>query len=443
MIAALAAGLLFATLAAPALATAARADIVIQPVTSPGGITAWLYEDHSIPMLNIEASFRGGAVLDPDGGEGATTLMAALLGQGAGERDATAFAEARESLAARFGFRGSRDSIDVSAQMLTETRDASLELLRDALGRPRFDAEAFERLRARRLSSLASDETNPGALAARAFRAAVFPGHPYARQPEGTEASVAGLDLDSIRAAHEASLARDRLKVAVVGDITAEELGPLLDRLFGDLPATGPDLPPVATVTADGGVRLIDLDIPQSVVLFGQPGIARLDPDFVPASVMDHILGGGGFGSRLMHELRERRGLTYGVSTWLAPDDYGWTYMGRFSTSNARAAEALDLVRAEWRRIAEGGVSEAELDAAKRYMTGAYPLRFDGNGRIAQQLLGLQVAGMPIDYVSRRNGLIEAVTTEDIARVARRLVQPDALTVVVVGRPDGVEGVNH
>jgi zinc protease len=435
-------GLAAALLIAASSAFPVRAAIDIQVVTSPGGITAWLYEEHSIPILDIEAAFTGGAAIDPEGSEGAVNLMTALLEEGAGDLDATGFAEATEELAASFGFDAGQDRVSVSARMLTENRDETLALLRAALVEPRFDPEPFERVKAQVLSRLRADETDPDALASRAFYAQAFPDHPYARPDAGTVASVAALDVAAIRAAHRAALVRDRLTVAVVGDITAEELGPLLDDLFGDLPTGGPELPPVADARSPGTLQVIDLDIPQSVVMFGHEGIPRDDPDFIPAFVMDHILGGGGFGSRLTEEVREKRGLTYGIYTWLAPGDYGWLYLGRFSSANARAAEAMEIVRDEWARMAREGVTEEELETAKRYLTGAYALRFDGNARIVSQLLGLQTAGLGVDYVNERNDLIEAVTTEDIARVADRLLKPDALTWVVVGRPEGVEATN-
>jgi zinc protease len=425
-----------------ALALPARAAIEITEVTSPGGITAWLYADDTIPILTIEASLRGGASLDPDGKEGVVRLMTALLEEGAGDLDATAFAEAREGLAARMGFDAGRDAVSISVDMLSENRDATLDLLRLALTEPRFDPDAVERVRAQALSSLRADETDPRTLASRTFYAAAFPGHPYARPVDGTLESVAALTEADLREAHARVLTRDRLMVSVVGDITAEELGPVLDRLFRGLPATGPELPPVVQPALAGGTTIIDLDIPQSVVMFGHGGLMRDDPDFIPAFVLDHILGGGGFGSRLTEELREKRGLTYGIYTWLAPGDFGALYMGSFSTANANAGEALELVRAEWARMAEAGVSEAELEDAKRYLTGAYPLRFDGNARIAGQLIGLQTAGLDIDYVNIRNDLVEAVTREDIARVAARLLDPAALTTVIVGRPEGLPAGN-
>ena len=332
--------------------------------------------------------------------------------------------------------------MDVSAQVLTENRDASLELLRSALVEPRFDPDAVDRVRGQMLSSARAAETDPDTIAGRAFYGDAFPGHPYALPADGTPESLAALDVPALWAAREATLVRSRLRVAVVGDITAAELGPLLDRLFGALPETGPPLPPVALPHTPGTLRVIDFDIPQSVVLFGQEGIARDDPDFIPAYVMDHILGGGGFGSRLTEEVREKRGLTYGISTWLDPGDFGWLYMGGFSSANARVGEALDIVRAEWRRMAEAGVTAQELETAKRYLTGAYPLRFDGNGRIAGQLLSLQAAGLDPGYVNRRNALVEAVTVEDMARVARRILRPDGLSFVVVGRPEGLAAGN-
>lgn len=425
-----------------ALAEPARAEIEIVPITSPGGITAWLYADHTIPIVSIEASFRGGAVLDPEGRAGATSLMMLLLDEGAGALDATAFAEAREELAARFSFHAGEDDVGVSAQMLSAGRDAAVELLRSAIVAPRFDDDAVARVRAQMVSWLGSEETSPGRIASRAFHADAFPGHPYALPADGTVETVGALDAAALREAHRAALVRERMTVAVVGDISEAEAGAMLDRLFGDLPAGGPPLPEVAEPATEGALRVIDLDIPQSLVLFGHAGITRDDPDFVPAFVMNHILGGGGFGSRLTDEVRERRGLTYGISTSLATYDYGPLIVGGFSSANARVADALAIVRAEWARMAEGGVTDAELEAAKRYLTGAYPLHFDGYGSIADQLLGLQVAGLDRDYVNIRNDLVEAVTTGDIARVARRLLVPGRLTFVVVGRPEGVDEVH-
>ncbi|MCB1351604.1 MAG: insulinase family protein [Rhodobacteraceae bacterium] len=425
------------------LAPPARAEIEIQEVTSPGGITAWLYEEHTIPMLALEARFLGGAALDPEGKAGAAALMAALLEEGSGSRDAVAFAEAREAQAAQFGFSASRDDILVSAHVLSEGRDESLALFRDALVAPRFDPAAFARVKAQLAASVAAGAEDPGTIASQAFYARVAPeGHPYGRPEDGTPETVAALTPEDVTAAHAATMVRDRLQVAVVGDITAAELGPLLDRIFGDLPESGPPLPPKGEPVLAGSLEVIELDTPQSTVVFGQRGLPRDDPDFIPAFVLDHILGGGGFGSRLTTEVREKRGLTYGIYTYLYTGDFGEIWIGSFSSANAVAAQAIDIVREEWARMAGEGVSAEELAAAKRYLTGAWPLRFDGNGQIAYMLLGLQAAGLDREYVNRRNDLVEAVSLEDVNRVAHRLLDPDALTFVVVGRPEALGSTN-
>lgn len=421
-----------------AAALPARAAIEIKEVVSPGGITAWLVEDHSIPFTALEIRFRGGASVEPMDKRGATNLMTALLEEGAGEMDARAFARARDGLAASFRYSASDDALSVSAQFLTENRDAAVDLLRQSLIQPRFDAEAIERVRAQVLSGLRSDEKDPQSIAARRFDGLVFGDHPYGSSLDGTIDTVTALTRDDLLAAHAASMARDRIYVSAVGDITAADLGVLLDSLLGDLPASGAPLPGPADPVFPGGVDVVDFPTPQSVVLFGQPGIGQDDPDFFAAFILDHILGGGGFESRLMTEVREKRGLTYGIYTYLADRDYAQFWGGSVASANDRVAEAVEVIRAEWARLQTEGVSAEELQNAKTYLTGAYPLRFDGNGTIANIIVGMQVRGLPIDYAATRNDKVNAVTLEDVNRVARDLLDPEALSFVVVGQPVGL-----
>ncbi len=421
----------------------ARAAIEIKEVVSPGGITAWLVEDHTIPFTALEVRFRGGASVELMDKRGATNLMTALLEEGAGEMDARAFARARDGLAASFRYSVSDDALSVSAQFLTENRDAAVDLLRQSLIQPRFDAEAIERVRAQVLSGLRSDEKNPQSIAARRFDGLIFGDHPYASSLDGTIETVSALTRDDLRAAHDATLARDRIYVSAVGDITEAELGTLLDKLLGDLPATGAALPGPADPVFPGGVDVVDFPTPQSVVLFGQPGVGQEDPDFFAAFILDHILGGGGFESRLMTEVREKRGLTYGIYTYLADRDHAQTWGGSVASANDRVAEAVDVIRAEWTRLQTEGVTAEELENAKTYLTGAYPLRFDGNGTIANIIVGMQMRGLPIDYAATRNDKVNAVTLEDVNRVAREVLDPAALSFVVVGQPEGLTGTSN
>ena len=421
------------------LAAPAWAEVEVQEVTSPGGIDAWLVEDHTLPFLALEIRFEGGSALEADGKRGAINLMTATLEEGAADLDATGFAEAREALAASFEFDVYSDALSVSATMLTENRDEAVALLRTALTEPRFDQDAIDRVRGQVLSIIRSSATDPQDIAGQAFSRAAFGDHPYGSDQDGTAESVEALTRDDIVAAYEATIARDRIYVGAAGDITAEELGVLLDDLLGGLPEAGAPRPERAEIALEPGVEVIEFDIPQSIILFGHEGISRDDDDYIAAYIVDTALGGSGRQSRLMEEVRERRGLTYGIGTFLAPRELGDLYQGSVSTANANAGEVVEAVRAEFARIAKEGLTASELDEVKRFLTGGYPLRFDGNGSLASIMVGMQMVGLEPDYIARRNDIVDALTLEEVNRVAAELVRPEDLSFVVVGRPEGLE----
>lgn len=429
-------------IAALAFAVPVHATIDIQPVTSEGGIEAWLVEDTSIPFVAIDLWFDGGGSLDAPETRGAVHLMTALLEEGAGDMDAAEFAAELEGLAASFDFSVYRDELVISVQMLSQNRDEVLELLRAALIDPAFDEDAVERVRGQVISGIESDANDPDSIASTTFNALAFGDHPYATALEGTLESVAALTREDLFTAHRQALVRDRVSVGVTGDMTADDLGPILDALLGDLPMSEQPLPDLADVALDGGVTVIDFDTPQSSVFFGHTGLRREDPDFFAGFVLNQVLGAGGYRNRLMAEVREERGLTYGISTWLSLSKSSPMMQGGFSSSNTLVAEAIDVVQAQWADIAANGITEEELQAAQRYMTGAYALRFDGNANIASTLAAMQSDDMPLDYIATRNDNILAVTMEDIQRVAARLVRPENLHFVVVGQPEGIEAAN-
>ncbi|MCC6008077.1 MAG: insulinase family protein [Rhodobacteraceae bacterium] len=428
-----------ALVAALPLASSPALAVEIEALTTPGGVEVWLVEERSIPFIALEMRFRGGGSLDDPDRRGATYLMAGLLEEGAGGRDAVAFETALDAIAASFSADAGADTLSVSARFLTEVKAEAVELIADALGRPRFDDEAITRLRDQHLSIIASRARNPRNIASDRLDALAFAGHPYAASHLGSAESVAAIDRDDLRAAHRAALTRDRIVVSVVGDIGPQDAAAMVDAILSPLPETGAPLPPRTEPALERGVTIVPFPGPQSLVAFGQRGIGIDDPDYFAAMVLNHVLGGGGFGSRLTEELRERRGLTYGIGTGLASWEAADMLLGQFSASNARAAEAKALVVAEWERMARDGITEEELRAARTYLTGAYPLRFSSNAAIARILTGMQLGGLPADYPARRNALVEAVTREDVARVAARLLDPEGLHFVVVGAPEGLE----
>jgi zinc protease len=416
----------------------------IETVTSPGGITAWLVEDHTLPVVTINLAFRGGGALDPADKEGLATLTTDLLDEGAGDLDSTAYQGREEDLATSISFSAGADDISASMRTLTANLGPACDLLRLALVAPRFDDAAVTRVRSQLIAEVAGAERQPRYIASRDWWANAFPDHPYGRPLQGTSTTLARITADDMRQFVHTRFAKDALIIGVVGDIAPDALKTLLDQTFGALPAqveegsVGP-----ATVTNSGSLILAGLPIPQSVVTFGEAGIKRDDPDWYAALLVDYVLGGGGFDSRLTLEVREKRGLAYSVYSLLDPRQHGGVILGGVATENAHVAESIGVIRAEWQRMHDDGPTAKELAEAKTYITGSFPLTLDSTERIASTLVVVQRDRLGIDYLDRRTALIDAVTLADAKRVAQRLFDPAALSFVVVGAPEHLEGARQ
>lgn len=409
----------------------------IQTVKSPGGIEAWLVEDHSVPLMALKFSFEGGNSQDPAGKEGLANFLTAMMDEGAGDLTSEQFQERMEDLSMRMAFEDSKDQLQGSFETLTVNRDAAIELLRLAVTQPRFGADAVDRIRGQLLAQLAYADRSPEKVASREWYATAFAGHSYGRPALGTKESLARITRDDLEDYRRRVFATGNLKVVAVGDIDAATLGPMLDKVFGGLAAKA-ELAPVEVMSRPAGLgtqRVVEMDVPQSVAVFGLGAMARKDPDFMPAFVMNQILGGGGFASRLMEEVREKRGLAYSVYSYLLPMKHASVFSGGVATKNESIAQSLQVIRGELKRMAEEGVSEEELTSSKSYLTGSYALRFDTNAKIASQLLGIMIEGLGKDYIDKRNALVDAVTVADIKRVAQRILKNDELIVTIVGRP--------
>ncbi|OSQ40864.1 M16 family metallopeptidase [Thalassospira mesophila] len=413
--------------------------VEVQEVISKGGIKAWLIEDHLNPLLTVDFSFKGaGAATDPDGKLGRANMVSGLIDEGAGDMDSQTFRGQMENKSISLSYDAGRDDFTGSLVTLTRERETAVKLLKLSLTKPRFDDEAVERIRSQIVAGLKQEETDPGSMAQRAFFKSVFGDHPYARPVEGTFDTVNGLKVADLRDFVKQSLARDNLIIGVAGDITAKELGPLLDDAFGGLPEHS-KLPKIPAVTPKfgGDVKVIAQDNPQSQAMWGQKGIARKDKDFYAAYVMNYILGGGGFSSRLTEEVREKRGLAYGVYSYLANLDQANIMMGGVATRNDAIGKSLSVIRGEWQKMQQKGISQTELDNAKSYLTGAFPLRFTSLGNLSGMLVGMQSEDLGIDFLDKRNDYVNAITLDDVNRVAGELLDPDHVTAIVVGKPEG------
>ncbi|SDC94649.1 M16 family metallopeptidase [Belnapia rosea] len=402
------------------------------------GITAWLVEDQSVPVVSVSWSWRGGAALDPVGQEGTAALAAALLTEGAGSLRAIDFADALRDQAISLNFSADRDSFEGGFRALTTALPEALRLARLAMLEPRLDADALERVRARSIANARRALETPRGQAVRAFWAAAFPGHSAGRPSGGTAESLAGLPVEALRAALGRQIHRGGLLVAASGAITADGLRAMLPALFGGLPAGAPPavapLPPFRAF----GQQILPTVTPQSAVIFGQDGLASADPDWEAAQVMLRILAGGGFTSRLMQSVREQRGLAYGIGGGLDLLFRHGVIIGSVATENARVAETLAVTREEWARMAAEGPKEEELADAVAFLTGSMPLQFTDSRRVAGTLLTLRQNDRPTDWLSGRPARLRALTRERLAAVARRVLRPDALSVVVAGQPVGL-----
>jgi zinc protease len=421
----------------PIATTPSHAAAKIQHLVSPGGIEAWFVQDATVPLIAMEYAFGGGATQDPADKPGVGNLVADLLDEGSGELDSQTFHERLERRAIDLSFSSTRDYFRGSLRMLKDTRDEAFDLLRMSLTSPHFDSADVERIRGQVLSGLRSDTSNPSALASRKFLEIAFGGdHPYGRPADGTLASVPRIDVADLKDYVRRVLAKDTLKIAVVGDVDADTLGKLLDRTFGGLPAKA-SLTPVPDVEAAKPPQraFIPLDVPQTVVTFGGPGFRRHDPDFMAGYVVNHILGGGTLSSRLYHEVREKRGLAYSVYESLLWMEHSAVFVGNTGTRADRAGQTVEAIDKEVRRMGEEGPTQQELDEAKSYLKGSQMLALDTSSKLASALLQYQLDGLPIDYIEKRNAIVDAVTLDDAKRAARRLWGQGLLTVVVGRAP--------
>lgn len=427
---AFATALSFTSLAAAPSHAAAK----IQRLVTPGGIEVQFVQDATVPLIAMEYAFGGGAAQDPKDKSGTANMVASLMDEGAADLDSKTFHERLDRRAIELSYSAQRDYFRGSLRMLKDNRDEAFDLLRLSLTQPRFDAADVERIRAQILSGLRRETSNPGSIANRKFLELAFGDHPYGRSSNGSLTDVPTITIDDIKAYKGRVIAKDTLKIAVVGDVDPDTLARLLDKTFGDLPAkSNLTAVPDVTVTKPPQKNFVTLDVPQTVINFGSPGIKRDDPNFMAAYIVTHILGGGTLSSRLYHEVREKRGLVYGVSGSLHWMAHSGLYIGNTATRADRATETIDTVTSEVKRMAEQGPTQKELDEAKSYLKGSQMLALDTSSKLAGALLQYQLDKLPIDYIEKRNAVVDAVTL-DQAKAAAKKLWADGLLTVVVGR---------
>ena len=411
-----------------------HAEPNIQTVTTRGGLTAWLVESDSIPMISVDVSFRAGSAFDPEGQNGLASLALSLLDEGAGDLPMQEYQEEVERIGARIW--GEAGLLTASANMatLSENKEKAFELFGLAITQPRYDDEAVERIKGAMLTGLRKIQESPDRLASRAFSQAMYGDHPYGNPTDGREETVPQLNKDMLTAYHAKFFTRKNMVISVVGDITADELAVLLDKTLADVPegdtAYKVTTPPPAITPQT--IRL-EKEIPQSTVIFGHEGLSREDDDYYATLLMNEILGGGGLTSRFATEVREKKGLAYFAYSQFKPLPFHGPFIAKVSTTNEKVDEAISLMKTEMEKVQKENVTQEEYDENIQYLTGSFPLRLDSNNKILNYLTFMQMEGLGVDYLATWPDKIRAVTYEAVHKAAQKRLKPREVITVIVG----------
>ena len=411
--------------------------VEIETVTGPEtGVEALLVEDRTNPIVTLRIAFPSGALIEREGEEGLVNLLSAMLDEGAGDLDAAAFQDRLDRLGVRFFASSGAEGFRVGVSALEDRFDEAVDLLADALAEPSFDAEPLARMKRQIVSSLTASRATPRAQAGARVRELIWGDHPYARDTDGEPAVIAAATADDLEAMRERLFVRDGTAVAAVGAIDAEGLAGAVDTVFARLAERG-DADPVPPASPNFGLdETLTLPTGQASIRVTLPAPSREDDDFFAAYLVNHVLGGGTFTSRLYDELREKRGLTYGASSGISTREGAATWSASVATRPDNVEEARAILLDEIERMAADGPTREELDAAKAFVTGSYAINnLDSSGAVAGVLLGIQEYDLGLDYITAREALIDAVTVEDARRVAARYLgaEPTIITVLPEG----------
>jgi zinc protease len=420
-------------LAAPPWTVAAE----INPVrfVMPNGLTVLVIEEHSLPIVQIHALVRVGSAQDPPEKAGLANFVVSLLDEGTTSRTAGQIAEQIEFVGGSLQTRASEDFTMVSARVLRKDMDLGFELLADVLQHPAFAEAELERVRAQLLGQIQSEKDDPGQVAAKTFRQLVFEGHPYRWPVNGTEETLPHITRHDLQAFHAREYLPNQTILAVVGDLNADQVRTELTKHVGGWkrgPAATRPARPVHPIEKPV-VRLIEKDLSQATIMLGHGSISRTNPDYYAFTVMNYILGAGGFSSRLMDSIRDNQGLAYSVVSMLDANLTAGAFFVNLQTRNEAANQALNGVLNELKGMRDGTVTDQELNDAKAYLMGSFPLRLDTTAKLAEILGLVEFFGLGLDYFTQYPRWIERVTKEDVQRVAKQYLHPDRYALVLVG----------
>ncbi|MBR72979.1 MAG: peptidase M16 [Rhodospirillaceae bacterium] len=411
----------------------------VERIITAEGFEIWYLRELSVPVISLSIGFRGGSASDPIGKEGLSYFATNLLDEGAGKMDSQSFQKKVTDNAIHLNFIPGRDITSISLRTLSQNRKEAFKLMGLALTQPRFDKEAKERVREQILSKIATGEKQPNSVAIKSWYKAMLGDHPFSRPLEGNTKSILSIQKKDLEDFIRGRFAQDNIFIGASGDVEPEEIASLVDSALKTLPSNSLSFSlPEVKFNLEPHFDVINLDIPQSIAVFGFPGIPRVHKDFYAAYVMNYILGGSGFTSRLYKEVREKRGLAYSVYSYLHTLDSIGLIVGGVATRNDAMSNSIDIIKKELSLMAKNGITKEELSSAKRAITGSFPLKFDTSSSVAQILLSMQFQGLNHDYLERRNSYIENITVTDVRSIAKQLLNQNKMVTVIVGSPKGL-----
>lgn len=415
--------------------TGSAADISPTRLTTPNGITVLILEQHFLPIVEVHALIKAGSAQDPPEKAGLANMVASLLDEGTTNRSSKQLAEQIDFVGGSLDVKAGEDFTTASVRTLKKDADMGMTLLADILQRPAFPKPEFERVRAQILGEIASDNDDPGHVAMKAFNQIVFQNHPYRWPVNGTEETLSKITLSDVQSFYAREYIPNQVILTIVGDMTVDQAMALIQTNFGSWKKGTASLRTVKKPIPieKKATQLIEKDLTQSTIVIGHPGISRTSPDFYAVTVMNHVLGAGGFSSRLMDSIRDKQGLAYGITSHYdaraMPGSFWISLQTRTETTN----QAITSVLAEMKGIREAPVGDQELSDAKAFLMGSFPLRLDSTAKLAHTLAQVEFFGLGFDYFTQYPKWIERVTKEDVLRVAKLYLDPQRYALVVVG----------
>ncbi len=409
--------------------------IQFESLETKNGIKFWLIEDKALPLVSISFSFKGGSILDPVGKSGVTSLMTSLLDEGTQNFTASEYRLFKRENGIKISFSTSKERIEGTFQVVKPRLQEGFYLLHESINKAKFPLNEIKKVKSQVEASIKIDNSNISTIASNKFNKFFFKDKLIGRNTKGSLETLVNISRDDIQSIYRSSFIKNRLVIGIAGDIEPNLAKKYVDYVFGDLPSKKFINPISMLEDLNKGMKIIEMKTPQTTVVFGQKGLGRKDKEYFAARVINYVLGGGGFQSRLYKEIREANGLVYSIYSYLLPYEYAGVIVGGFQTRNQNVGKTIEKVKTEWNRIKTEGITKIELQNAKTYYKGSFSRNFTSTLSIASLLMIVQYYDLGEDYFDKRDLIIDNLKLNELNNLAKNLFDSETLFFMIVGEP--------